>query len=161
MIEIHNLEIENKEEIKNFLRNEPIFTSHKLQTGNALSTYETHGRLFEQFDVFSKLSNSISEKVNLSFMDMWANINPPGTNVRPHNHYTPDHPNSLVGVYYLCKPNNSGNLIIEGEMIDVQEGDVIFFNDKDIHWTQKNKSNEDRITISFNMRWHCPLIYNV
>ena len=46
-------------------------------------------------------------------------------------------------------------------MIDVQEGDVIFFKDKDIHWTQKNKSNEDRIAISFNMRWHCPLIYNV
>ena len=51
--------------------------------------------------------------------------------------------------------------IIEGEVIDIQEDDVIFFNDKDIHWTQKNKSNEDRITISFNMRWHSPLIYNV
>lgn len=166
MIEICNLEIENKEDIKNFLKNESlrndsIFTSHKLQTGNAISTYQTYGRLFEQFDVFSKLSKLISEKVNLSFMDMWANINPPGTSVRPHNHYTPEHPNSLVGVYYLNKPINSGNLIIEGEAIDIQEDDVIFFNDKDIHWTQKNKSNEDRITISFNMRWHCPLIYNV
>ena len=84
-------------------------------------------------------------------MDMWANVNPPGTNVRPHNHYSPNHPNSLVGVYYLRKPTNSGNLIIEGEMIDIQEDDIIFFNDKDIHWTQKNKSNEDRVTISFNM----------
>ena len=84
-------------------------------------------------------------------MDMWANVNPPGTNVRPHNHYSPNHPKSLVGVYYLRKPTNSGILIIEGEMIDIQEDDIIFFNDKDIHWTQKNKSNEDRITISFNM----------
>ena len=65
--------------------------------------------------------------------------------------YSPNDPNSLVGVYYLRKPTNSGNLIIEGEMIDIQEDDIIFFNDKDIHWTQKNKSNEDRITISFNM----------
>ena len=140
MIEICNLKIENKEEIKNFLKNELVFTSHKLQTGNAISTYQTYGRLFEQFDVFSELSKSIIEKVN-----------PPGTNVRPHNHYSPNHPNSLVGVYYLRKPTNSGNLIIEGEMIDIQEDDIIFFNDKDIHWTQKNKSNEDRITISFNM----------
>ena len=93
----------------------------------------------------------ISEKVNMPFMDMWANINPPGTNVRPHNHYSPNHPNSLVRVYSLHKPTNSGNLIIEGEVIDIQEDDIIFFNDKDIHWTQKNKSNEDRITISFNM----------
>ena len=62
----------------------------------------------------------------MPFMDMWANINPPGTNVRPHNHYSPNHPNSLVGVYYLRKPTNSGNLIIEGEMIDIQEDDIIF-----------------------------------
>ena len=141
MIEICNLKIENKEEIKNFLKNELVFTSHKLQTGNAISTYQTYGRLFEQFDVFSELSKSIIEKVNMPFMHMWANVNPPGTNVRPHNHYSPNHPNSLVGVYYLRKPTNSGN----------QEDDIIFFNDKDIHWTQKNKSNEDRITISFNM----------
>ena len=99
MIEICNLKIENKEEIKNFLKNELVFTSHKLQTGNAISTYQTYGRLFEQFDVFSELSKSIIEKVNMPFMDMWANVNPPGTNVRPHNHYSPNHPNSLVGVY--------------------------------------------------------------
>ena len=30
MIEICNLKIENKEEIKNFLKNELVFTSHKL-----------------------------------------------------------------------------------------------------------------------------------
>ena len=109
------------------LKNELIFTSHKLQTGNAISTYETYGRLFEQFDVFNELSKLISEKVNMPFMDMWANINPPGTNVRPHNHYSPNHPNSLVGVYYLRKPTNSGNLIIEGEVIDIQEDDCLLY----------------------------------
>ena len=35
MIHIHNLEVENKEDIKNFLQQSNIFSSHKLQTGNA------------------------------------------------------------------------------------------------------------------------------
>ena len=61
MIHIHNLEVENKEDIKNFLKQSNIFSSHKLQTGNALSTYELYGKLFEQFDVFDKLSKSITD----------------------------------------------------------------------------------------------------
>ena len=44
MIHIHNLEVENKEDIKNFLKQSNIFSSHKLQTGNALSTYELYGK---------------------------------------------------------------------------------------------------------------------
>ena len=151
MIHIRNLSVKNKKEIKNFLNTQFIFSSHQLQTGNASSTYDNYGKLFEQFDVFDILSKTISEKVNRSFSDMWANINPPGTFVRPHNHFSADFPNALVGVYYLHKPKNSGNLIIEGNVIDVQENDVIFFNDYDMHWTQENKSSHDRVAISFNM----------
>ena len=151
MIHIHNLEVENKEDIKNFLKQSNIFSSHKLQTGNALSTYELYGKLFEQFDVFDKLSKSITDIINIPFMDMWANVNPPGTNVKPHNHFSEKHPNSLVGVYYLNKPINSGNLIIEGSEIEINEDDLIFFKDVDMHWSQKNESTQDRVAISFNM----------
>ena len=62
-----------------------------------------------------------------------------------------DSPNTLVGVYYLNKPVNSGNLIIEGNEIQINEDDLIFFNDVDMHWSQENKSMQDRVAISFNM----------
>ena len=114
-------------------------------------TYELYGKLFEQFDVFSELSKSIIEKVNMPFMDMWANVNPPGTNVRPHNHFSEQYPNSVVGVYYLSKPKDSGNLIIEGTEVEINEDDLIFFDDVDMHWSQKNESNQYRFAISFNM----------
>ena len=150
MIHIHNLEVENKEDIKNFLQQSNIFSSHKLQTGNALSTYQLYGKLF-RLDVFDKLANSIMDIVKIPFVDMWANVNPPGTNVRPHNHFSEQYPNSVVGVYYLSKPKDSGNLIIEGTEIEINEDDLIFFKDVDMHWSQTNESTQDRVAISFNM----------
>ena len=59
--------------------------------------------MFEQFEVFDKLTKAINNIINIPFLDMWANINPPGTNVRPHNHFSEKYPNTLVGVYYLNK----------------------------------------------------------
>jgi len=151
MNHIKNFKVKNKEDIKNFLKQSNIFSQHNLVTGNGLSTYDLYGKLFEQFDVFNKLSKSIIDIVNISFLDMWANVNPPGTHVKPHNHFSEKYPNSLVGVYYLTKPINSGNLIIEGNEIEIDEDDLIFFNDVDMHWSQENKSTKDRIAISFNM----------
>jgi len=149
-LHIHDFKVENKEDIKNFLKQSNIFSPHQLVTGNALSTYELYGKLF-QLDVFDKLANSIMDIVKIPFVDMWANVNPPGTNVRPHNHFSEQYPNSVVGVYYLSKPKDSGNLIIEGTEVEINEDDLIFFDDVDMHWSQKNESNQYRFAISFNM----------
>ena len=151
MIHLRNFKVSNQRDVFNFFQNPLIFGPHQLLTGNALSTYHKEGKLFKHYDVLKELSNAISEQVNLPFMDMWANLNPPGTYVKRHNHYSENHPNSLVGVYYLHKPENSGNLIIEDHEIDVQQNDLIFFKDTEYHWTLENKSLKNRITISFNM----------
>ena len=45
----------------------------------------------------------------------------------------------------------SGNLIIEGSEIEINEDDLIFFKDIDMHWSQTNESTQDRVAISFNM----------
>ena len=150
-IHIKNFKIENKQDIQNFFKQSNIFSQHNLVTGNGLSTYDLYGKLFEQFEVFDKLTKAINNIINIPFLDMWANINPPGTNVRPHNHFSEKYPNTLVGVYYLNKPVNSGNLIIEGNEIQINEDDLIFFNDVDMHWSQENKSMQDRVAISFNL----------
>jgi len=151
MNHIKNFKVKNKEDIKNFLKHSSIFSPHQLVTGNGLSSYDYYGKLFQQFGVFDDLANSIIDINPMPFLDMWANVNPPGTHVKPHDHFTAKHPNSVVGVYYLTKPINSGNLIIEDTEIEIDEDDLVLFNDVDTHWSQKNESTENRIAISFNM----------
>ena len=117
------------------------------------------------------------EVFNEEFLDgepklgnMWANINPPGGYNKPHIH-----PNSLFsGVYYVKTPPNSGRLICNDPRpgiqtcmpnrkkgqppkhlwrevnLQPQENRAIMFNSWLWHTVEPNKSNEDRISVSFN-----------
>jgi uncharacterized protein (TIGR02466 family) len=102
--------------------------------------------------------------------NMWANINPPGGYNKPHIH-----PNSLwSGVYYIKAPENCGNLVLEDPksialMVmprrkQVQlplhshrtlnykplAGRLIMFPSWLNHWVEPNKSDDIRISVSFN-----------
>ena len=102
--------------------------------------------------------------------NMWANINYPGCFNRPHIH-----PNSLFsGVYYVTAPKNSGNLMIydprqgvqmtmpnrkEGKLspelwrevhYEPKAGRCIMFPSWLWHEVKPNKSNDTRISVSFN-----------
>ena len=102
--------------------------------------------------------------------NMWANINPPGGMNRAHQH-----PNSLwSGVYYIKAPKNSGHLKIDDprssaamcrpRQKDVKKplrlnrethyepiaGRCIMFPSWLMHCVDPNKSNDIRISVSFN-----------
>ena len=102
--------------------------------------------------------------------NMWANVNPPGGYNRPHMH-----PNSLwSGVYYIKTPENCGELKIEdpksvGLMMSPKRraknlpeyalrevhytpvsGKLIMFPSYLNHCVDINKSNDIRISVSFN-----------
>ena len=102
--------------------------------------------------------------------NMWANINPPGGMNRAHQH-----PNSLwSGVYYVKAPKNSGHLRIddprsaasmcrpqqkEGKLPDrllretyyePKAGRLIMFPSWVMHCVDSNKSDDIRISVSFN-----------
>tara|TARA_Y100000361_G_scaffold62251_1_gene54682 strand:- start:219 stop:797 length:579 start_codon:yes stop_codon:yes gene_type:complete len=102
--------------------------------------------------------------------NMWANINPPGGYNKPHVH-----PNSLFsGVYYVKTPINSGQLVCsdprpgiqtcmpnrkKGEPpkhlwrdlhLQPQENRAVIFPAWLWHSVQPNKSNDIRISVSFN-----------
>ena len=110
--------------------------------------------------------------------NMWANINPPGGMNRAHQH-----PNSLwSGVYYIKTPKNSGNLKIddprsvacmsrprqkEGKLPDrllretdyePKAGRLIMFPAWLMHCVDPNKSNDIRISVSFNFLQKCMVI---
>ena len=102
--------------------------------------------------------------------NMWANINPPGSMNRSHQH-----PNSLwSGVYYVKAPKNSGHLKVDdprnsASMIrpkqkpgqlpprlyrethyEPKDGRLIMFPSWLLHCVDPNESNEIRISVSFN-----------
>jgi uncharacterized protein (TIGR02466 family) len=127
--------------------------------------------------LIDELFRMVYEVFNEEFLDgepklgnMWANINPPGGYNKPHIH-----PNSLFsGVYYVKTPPNSGRLICNDPRpgiqtcmpnrkkgqppkhlwrevnLQPQENRAIMFNSWLWHTVEPNKSNEDRISISFN-----------
>tara|TARA_R110000803_G_scaffold32983_1_gene72340 strand:+ start:3678 stop:4250 length:573 start_codon:yes stop_codon:yes gene_type:complete len=100
--------------------------------------------------------------------NMWANVNYPGSWNRPHIHS-----NSLYsGVYYIKTQPESGNLVVydprpqfmkptlKNEELPLDlwkeaqyrpvEGRLIMFNSWLLHGVEINKSNDTRISISFN-----------
>jgi len=132
----------------------------------------------EEYDPLTRelfnMQEEIYQKENLSRKpvcgNMWANINGPGNYNRPHLH-----PNSLFsGVYWIKTPKNSGNLMLYDPRPGVQmtmpnrkEGKVSPEFWREVHYEPKagrcimfpswlwhevkpNKSNDTRISVSFN-----------
>ena len=120
------------------------------------------------------MQEEIYQKENLSRKpvcgNMWANVNYPKCFNRPHIH-----PNSLFsGVYYVTAPKNSGNFMIydprpgvqmtmpnrkEGKLstelwrevhYEPKAGRCIMFPSWLWHEVKPNKSNDTRISVSFN-----------
>ena len=120
------------------------------------------------------MQEEIFKKENLSRKpvcgNMWANINGPGNYNRPHLH-----PNSLFsGVYWVKTPKNSGNLMLydprpgiqmtmpnrkDGKLppeywrevhYEPKAGRCIMFPSWLWHEVKPNKSNDTRISVSFN-----------
>ena len=133
-------------------------------------------------DVLYEAQRTIYEQEHLDsepyLGNMWANINPPGGMNRAHMH-----PNSLwSGVYYVKAPKNSGHLKINdprsvaamsrprqkpGEApsrlwretnYEPITGRLIMFPAWLDHCVDPNKSNDIRISVSFNFMQKCLMV---
>ena len=139
---------------------------------------ETNMNKKEEYNPLTKelfnMQEEIYQKEHLSLKpvlgNMWANINYPGCYNRPHIH-----PNSLFsGVYFIKTPQKSGNLMVydprpgvqltmpnrkEGKLppeiwrevhYEPKAGRCIMFPSWLWHEVKPNKSNDTRISVSFN-----------
>jgi uncharacterized protein (TIGR02466 family) len=125
-----------------------------------------HELFVMQFDIFKK--ECLDSEPFLG--NMWANINPPGAFNRPHIH-----PNSLwSGVYYVKTQENCGHIKIEDPrtislmtlpkrtneelskdlwkevLFEPIQGRCIMFPSWLSHAVEVNKSDDIRISVSFN-----------
>ena len=132
--------------------------------------------LFEHkisLNAFGLIGYHIKHSVNLNTVEYWYNINTPNSYNMPHVH-----PNCLMsGVFYIKVPENSGNIVFtrpEIESLELshinnghnvtnpytntaysikpEQGKLILFPSYLSHYVEQNKSEEDRISISFNFR---------
>ncbi len=128
-----------------------------------------HSFLIKCFTKFPTIKESVK-----IFADAWVNINKPNNYNAKHYHPKSD----LSGVVWLKAPQNSGEITFENP-VEFQtynliqshteeykqsnnfchnwffkpiEGRMLVFPSHLIHEVRENKSNEDRISVSFNIR---------
>ena len=118
------------------------------------------------FDVFDKLNYDIKD---IEITDMWGNILKPGETHPPHTHSN----NFLSGVFYLNSdaktgiifqdPRPAADVLVPRKKTKTNENSnllsytsntnrLILFPSWLLHWVPTNKSNRDRISISFNVQ---------
>jgi uncharacterized protein (TIGR02466 family) len=104
----------------------------------------------------------------LGLREIWININPPTA----FNHLHTHNGSHISGVYVVKKPQKSGDLFMHDPRVqlcgvlepklnmekrlkiyNMKEGEFLFFPSWMQHSVDLNKSQEDRITISFNLNW--------
>lgn len=135
---------------------------------------------YEDNIITDKLYEIFNQSLQQSFVapikitGHWININKPNSYNLKHNHPQSD----LAGVYYVEAPENSGNIFFETpqmfagyseiesytppvkemsgqhtiRFVTPQKGLLLVFPAHLQHGVLLNKSNEDRISISFNMK---------
>lgn len=105
--------------------------------------------------IFKPLVDSIRQIAkqtsnNYSITDIWVNYSPPGCINGKHKHDGAD----IGGCFYLVVPENSGSIQFEtGEEFFPTTGDLYWWDANTVHWVNENKSNKDRISIAFNIKF--------
>lgn len=167
-------------------------SNHALEKGGK-STHSEYNQLHE-LPLFEPLAQHIKAQAvhywgNSRFdpgyspkiVSMWANLHEQDAETLEHSHNT----HVISGCYYLDFEPGAGRLVFvnpqeyqrhyypyspEGKTediyyyADVEEQDVILFPSHVKHYTEKNKSGSNRISINFNIdkeevRWYKKLLY--
>lgn len=114
-----------------------------------------------------KLHDHVEPTLNMNFF-YWFNVNRSNDLNYPHDHMPQGEDGvwtMLSGVYYLKKPPNCGNIVIQSDrgyyqnwfaeqfdtVIEAKEGDIIVFPPHIMHYVQPNISTEPRVSVAFNL----------
>lgn len=122
------------------------------------------------YDFASEMVASVNQSFGVvNFTNSWVTIYPPGTYVPEHIHSN----SMLSGVFYAQVPENAGNLVFKDPSAvaktmyirhyndfptvptihthPVEEGQMVIFPSWLPHLTEVNRSQGDRIMVSFNI----------
>ena len=146
-------------------------TEESNQEGSSVGGYQGHN--FDDIEFCEKVGSLVPRKGDLGnfFVYNWVNINKIGHKNNRHFHYSTNL--YISGVYYAKVPENSGRIRFydprgpfvrdaqdtihffgkhQYHYIVPQEGMILFFPTWLEHDVEENESDEDRISVSFNIR---------
>jgi len=91
--------------------------------------------------------------------EYWGMIYQEGDGTHEHSHP----PCPLSCAYYVNYPKGSAPLIVEGESIIPEEGDIVIFSGDALHSVPEGYPNKDRCMISLNVSYNMAFttVYNV
>ena len=143
-------------------------SDHYMEEDNLLSSI-----LLSSIDNYFASNKIFKEKMQYCILNAWININSKGGSNVLH-----DHPgSSLSGVFWINAPKDSGNIVFrnpnsfteastlygyadhlteslnkyETFYLNPQEGYMVLFPSHIQHRVRENRSNKDRISMSFNI----------
>ena len=110
-------------------------------------------------DLLKLQINKIFKDPNLKIMGMWGNISSFSNFNWPHSHSSDKLTQMISGVLYLQVPKNSGDIVFCSPYdVNIQvfkhtpiEKEIILFPANTQHLVYPNESNEDRLSIAFNI----------
>jgi hypothetical protein len=138
---------------------------------NVKSTFSTQNkegvreRNLLELDVFKTLRTAIELSFSKFYKKIFDHdgsffsIEESWINVYEKGHFQESHAHKgsfFSGSYYVKVPKGSGAIVLEGEgnserWITPEEGSVLFFEGEMPHRVEANQSNEQRISLSFNI----------
>ena len=161
---INFLQIEKKLNQKNTISNIGGFQSKSFNILN-------NNKIAE--DIFIKPATEYIKQFNKNYKielsNFWINCNNKNDYNLLHNHQE----SNISGVYYIKVPENSGRIVFQnGDLtkmnsknqfyfddanfysryfIPVYQYDLILFSSETLHYVEPNRSNEERISVAFNL----------
>jgi len=154
------------EEIEELIKTKPIVKKSNMGGYQTYHDLDQNPVFRELCETIISLSNNIIKEYmpnSLAVLDgMWANVN----DSRDYN-AAHVHGGVLSGVFYLKVPKKSGNLVLinpavrsdssvirmKNYVVEPKECACIIFPSWLEHYVESNESNEERISISFNVQF--------
>lgn len=131
---------------------------------------EVHHTFYEDTNMYDKtvqkllppiqnLIDTIFGGNRLMFEEVWGHIIPPGDQTMVHNHGSNFKIPGLSFAYYPHVVPEGGNIYFLAEVNgskttyehEIKKGDLLFFSQELWHYTPRNGSNQNRVTVSGNL----------
>ncbi len=169
----HTLDIDHDAIVKEVLESRESPENHPMSKkfrDDSFQMKEVHHTFYEDTNMFDKtvnkllppiqnIINSIFGQNRLIFEEVWGHIIPPGDQTMVHNHTSNFKMPGLSFAYYPHVVPKGGNIYFLAEVNgskttyehEVKQGDLLLFSQDLWHYTPRNGSDQNRVTVSGNL----------
>ena len=116
--------------------------------------YHIPVELKELFDIVDHNVDVIHSSSVLKLEEFWINVNKPNDSNSPHTHHDITPPLTdpgISGVFYINIPEgDAGDILLGHERVQPYENLLILFPSDMIHMVYPNRTEKNRISLSFN-----------